>query len=223
MMRELQRHAVDSIKRHAIELSLASPRAQRKILTEYLWTEEAAETTALDRVALAPGAPAWLGKLVAAQAADEARHVALLRARLAQLGVTAMRPPPKLARAKLWWLERAVAPYLSAFAAGPAVVVLACAAQLEATGVRMFGRHLAVLEERDPDGATTAMLRSILSDERRHARSCAAATERLIQPSERALLAELREQIARVDRAFGVTLSVGFWIGVAAARIGGAS
>lgn len=210
---DLQRRAVDSIKRHALVMSLASPRAQAAILTEYLWGEEGAESSSLQQTAAA-AAPPWLGKLVTRQLADEQRHAELLRGRLAELGAQG-RPPPALARVKLWWLERACAPYKDAFAAGPIVVMVAVAAQLESTGVRVFGRHLAVLEERAADDPLAEIVRSILADERRHARSCAAAAEKLALPHERAALAELRERIATVDRAFGVTIAVGYWLLVA--------
>lgn len=208
----LQRRAVDSIKRHALSLSRSSARAQAGILTEYLWAEEGAESSALQRTAAA-SAPAWLGKLVANQLADEARHAALLRDRLGALGAAVDRPAPGIAKLKLWWLERAVAPYRCAFAAGEIVVMVAIAAQFEATGVRVFERHLGVLA---PDDPLHEMLASIVADERRHARSCAAALEKLVAPGERFLLAELRERIAGVDRALGVTIAVGFWCLVAA-------
>jgi ferritin-like protein len=229
--RDLQRLAVDTIKRHALLMSVRSPRAQAHILTEYLWTEEGAETAALHRTRTAE-TPDWLDRLAANHLADERRHAELLRERLVELGADTDRQPPSIVRVKLWALARATAPYMDQFAAGPTVVLLAIAAQLESTGVRMFGRHLDVLEEHAPDDATTRMLRSILSDERRHAKSCAKAVERLITPAETDLLAELRERIAAVDRAFGVTISVGFWLVVAsnvardrvrAVRLGGAS
>ncbi|MBA3462498.1 MAG: ferritin-like domain-containing protein [Deltaproteobacteria bacterium] len=211
---DLQRRAVDSIKRHALTMSLGSPRAQAAILTEYLWGEEGAESSALQKTA-AVAAPAWLGKLVTRQLADEQRHASLLRNRLAELGAEG-RPPPALAKAKLWWLERAVAPYAKAFSAGPIVIMLAVAAQLEATGVRVFGRHLAVLEQHAATDPLAEIVRSILADEQRHARSCAAAVEKLVHTHERAALAELRERIATVDRAFGITIAVGYWLLIAA-------
>jgi len=215
MLRDLQRRAVDRIKRHAVRMSLRSPRAQARILTEYLWTEEGAENTALHRT-FTPSTPAWVDKLVTRQLADERRHAMLLRERLAAMGAAAVRPPPALARAKLWWLERACAPYTRAFAAGPVVVLLAVAARLESTGVRVLRRHLAVLEEHAAADATTAALRSILADEQRHARSCSIAVDRLVRDDEHTALAELRERIATIDRAFGVTIAAGFWISIAA-------
>ncbi len=233
ILRELQRHAVDTIKSHALTIALGSPRAQAAILTEYLWTEEGAESTALHRVTSA--APGWVDKLVTRQLADERRHAELLRGRLSELAVDTIPPAPAVTRAKLWWIERACAPYAGAFAAGPAVVLLAVAAQFEATGVRVFRRHLAVLDAqerlsglrglsgqggaRGPSGKpdpTAVMLRSILADETRHAKSCAAAVERLVRDDERPRLATLRARVAKIDRAFGITVAVGFWVMITA-------
>lgn len=211
---DLQRRAVDEIKRHALVMSLDSPRAQAHILTEYLWSEEGAETAALHRTSTST-TPAWVDKLAANQLADEQRHAALLRERLVALGARTDRQPPGLMKAKLWWVERATAPYMNAFEAGPVVVLLAIAAQLEGTGVRMFGRHLAVLEQMRAGDPTTATLREILSDEKRHAKSCAQAVDRLVHDHERGKLEELRERIAKIDRAFGVTISAVFWLVIA--------
>ncbi|HTL38495.1 MAG TPA: ferritin-like domain-containing protein, partial [Kofleriaceae bacterium] len=184
IVRDLQRRAVDEIKRHALVLSLDSPRAQAHILTEYLWSEEGAETAALHRTST-PTTPAWIDKLAANQLADEQKHASLLRDRLTALGARTDRQPPGLMKAKLWWVERVTAPYMDAFEAGPVVVLLAIAAQLEGTGVRMFGRHLDVLEQMRADDPTTAVLREILSDEKRHAKSCAQAVDRLVRDEER--------------------------------------
>jgi hypothetical protein len=216
MMRDFQHRAVDAIKRHALTISVRSRKAHRQVLQEYLWIEEGAEAIALDRIP--PEAP-WLDKLVTRQLADETRHATLLRARLAELGLGVTRPPPSILKAKLWWLDRACEPYKRAFAAGPIVVLLAVAAQLETTGVRMFERHLGVLEELAPDDPSTAMIRSILGDERRHAKSCLSAARKLLQPGEHEKLEELREKAAQIDRAFGITISLGFWINIAATAL----
>ncbi len=214
-IRAFQRRAVDSIKRHALLLSLESPRAQAHILTEYLWAEEGAETAALHRIRAA-SAPDWVDKMLGNQLADEVRHAGLLRDRLHELGAPTNREAPSVGRVKLWWIARATESYMTAFEAGPIVVLLAVAAQLEGTGVRMFGRHLAVLEEYAADDRTTSMLRQIVADEKRHARSCANALERLVRDDERPVLDELRDTIGRIDRSFGVTISLGFWCVVAA-------
>lgn len=214
-IRALQRRAVDSIKRHALMLSLGSPRAQAHILTEYLWIEEGAETAALHRTR-SPATPEWVDRMAANHLADEDRHAQLLRDRLTELGARTDRQPPGLVKAKLWWLSRVTDPYMTAFEQGPLVVLLAIAAQLEGTGVRMFGRHLDVLEAHAADDPTTTMLREIISDEKRHAKSCSIAVDRLVRDHERATLDELRERIAEIDRAFGVTISLAFWVVIAA-------
>lgn len=207
---QVQRVAVDAIKSSALRLARNSPRAQSYILTEYLWGEEGPEQTALQRTG-AGEPPTWLAKLVAAQLEDEHRHAQMFRDRLAALGVTPKEAPP-LAKIKLWWLDRACARYLTAFEAGPIVVALAAAARFEATGVRIFARHIAVLERSGHDEALLAMLRSIVDDEHRHAKSCAAAARKLVRPDEQTLFAALDADIAKIDRAFGVTLAVRYWL-----------
>lgn len=207
---QLQRVAVDAIKAHALRLAHGSRRAQIYILTEYLWGEEGPEQAMLARGG-AGEPPAWLEKLIAAQLADEHRHARMFRERIGTLGATPREAPP-LVKAKLWWLDRACAPYYGKFAAGPVVVMLAAAARFEATGVRLFARHLGVLEADGQDAELAEMLRSIVGDERRHARSCAAAAKRLVQPSEQEDFAALSERIAVIDRAFGITLAVRYWV-----------
>ena len=159
--------------------------------------------------------PAWLGKLIAAQLADEHRHARMFRDRIGELGATPREAPP-LVRAKLWWLDRTCEPFYTKFAAGPIVVMLAAAARFEATGVRLFSRHVGVLEASGGDPELLAMLRAIVGDERRHARSCAAAAQRLVRVEEAGHFAELSERIAKIDRAFGVTLAVRYWLLLAA-------
>ena len=210
----VQRVAVDAIKAHALNLAQGSRRAQVYILTEYLWGEEGPEQAMLARTGGAEPPP-WLAKLIAAQLADEHRHARMFRDRIETLGATPREAPP-LVKAKLWWLDRACAAYYAKFAAGPIVVMLAAAARFEATGVRLFSRHVGVLEASGADRELLEMLRSIVGDERRHARSCAAAAQRLVAASEQADFAELSERIARIDRAFGITLAVRYWLLLAA-------
>jgi hypothetical protein len=207
---QLQRVAVDAIKAHALRLAQGSRRAQVYVLTEYLWGEEGPEQAMLSRGG-AGEPPPWLAKLIAAQLADEHRHAAMFRDRISALGATPREAPP-LVRAKLWWLDRACAPYYAKFEAGPIVVMLAAAARFEATGVRLFARHVGVLEKTGGDAEMIDLLRSIVSDERRHARSCAAAAKRLVRPSEQADFAALDERVATIDRAFGITLAVRYWL-----------
>lgn len=207
---QLQRVAVDTIKASALRVAQGSRRAQIYILTEYLWGEEGPEQAMLARTGDGEP-PAWLAKLIAAQLADEHRHARMIRDRLGELGVEPREAPP-LVKAKLWWLDRACAPYYAKFEAGPIVVMLAAAARFEATGVRLFARHIGVLETAGGDAGMLAMLRAILGDERRHARSCAAAAKRLVRPSEQADFAALGERVAAIDRAFGITLAVRYWL-----------
>src|SRR3569623_3641632 len=210
----VQRVAGEAIKAHALRLASGSRRAQVYILTEYLWGEEGPEQALLARTGGAE-TPAWLGKLIAAQLVDEQRHARMFRERIETLGASPREAPP-LVKAKLCWLDRACAAYYAKFAAGPIVVMLAAAAQFEATGVRLFSRLVGVLETSGADRELLALLRSIVGDERRHARGCAAAAQRLVAASEQADYAEQCARIARIERAFGITLAVRYWLLLAA-------
>lgn len=193
-----------------------SRHAETWLLAEYLWGEEAAEGAALAN-AISKRGPAWLGKLLARQLADEGRHAALIRDRLAELGWrgTVRARGGAVVRAKLWALEQLGQRAAHDFSAGEVVPLLASAASLEATGVRVFGRHLAVLEAiEEARGAldpTAHVLRTMLADERRHVSGCEGALRRLVQPDEEPALARLRARIDRVDRALGVTSAIALW------------
>ena len=64
--------------------------------------------------------------------------------------------------------------------------------------------------------AQVFLARQPIFDEKRHAKSCGAAVDRLVRDHERATLDELRDRIASIDRAFGVTISLAFWVVIAA-------
>jgi hypothetical protein len=216
----VQARLVDAIKRRAITLSLASPPSEAWLLAGYLFAEEQAEGLALTKTILSSG-PSWLARMIERQLADEARHATLLRGRLTAIGedVVPLRAGAMLG-GKMWLLERLCDASADQFASGRIVPLLACAAQLERTGVRVFARHLRVLEERGRhDDDTTAALRSILADEERHVKGCAGALARLITPEERPALVALERRIARVDRALGVSSSLVVLAIVAAQRV----
>jgi rubrerythrin len=218
---DAQAHLVDGIKRRAVEASLASPRGEAWILSAYLASEEQAEASSLARTAAA-GGPPWLARLIERQLEDEARHARLLRERLAALGAPRDEAPGReglFARGKLWLFARACRGAGARFAAGEIVPLLACALRLERTGVRMFTRHLAVLDASRRGHETAEMLRAILADERRHVRGCETALSRLVAEHERPALAALDARIARADRAFGVSSSVAMWAIVTAHRL----
>ncbi len=61
----------DATKRNTLLLTLASPRAEAKVLAEYLWTKEAAESVALEQIT--EGAPPQQIKLTPRPLRDELR------------------------------------------------------------------------------------------------------------------------------------------------------
>ena len=81
---------------------------------------------------------------------------------------------------------------------------LAVAWRMEEMGVRVFARHVEVLEGDRPDAPLLPLLRQVLGDERRHARACRRSVERLVSEHERAALASLVERIDAMERRLGV-------------------
>jgi hypothetical protein len=130
-----------------------------------------------------------------------------------------------LSRFKLAWLRRLGLRATPSFRAGACVPLLAIAFRMEAMGVRVLRRHIAVLRARPGEAAesppasrspaletrdaepppTLALLEEILVDEQAHVAACGGALERLIDASERPILDVLVARIDNVDRAFGVT------------------
>jgi rubrerythrin len=215
----VQRRVVDAIKRNAASIALHSPRANQRVVTEYLWTEEGAEAAALRHAASDSNSPEWLQKMLKNHQRDEQRHAQMFRTYLATQGVTTPASPPRWVGAKLWWLQLACQPYQQAFHAGNVVVALAVAAQFEVTGVRIFERHLEVLRARAPLSPLTDLLTTIVADEKHHAKSCATAVQRLTLPHEHQVLKELQKAVASIDRSFGISLSTMHWLHIAALRI----
>jgi hypothetical protein len=223
MWKRFQSAAVHRIKRAAVAQLHESIEGEALLLRVYLAGEEYAENDALLGRLLALG-PSWLSEGIERHLADERRHAALLRARLAALGV---RPDARLpggvdgleAR-KLRRLRALVTAHAQGFEAGERVPLLAVAARMEAMSVRIFSRHLEVLEgwER-ASGAphpTAELLRSVVQDELRHVRGCERAIERLVKPGEREALGVLGARIEAIERSGATTGAVALWgVGVA--------
>ena len=195
-----------AVKRRAIRALHRTPAGEALLLNVYLWAEEGAEATVLVD-ALAGGLPDWLVSQVERHASDEARHAALLRARLADLGaiVRAPRVDP-ISRWKLRRLRLLAERARPRFRAGIAVPLFAIAERMEAMGVRVLDRHVGVLADGDP---TRALLARIVTDERHHVRACARALAALVGPDERPALAALRRRIAAVERSFDLVGALG--------------
>ena len=158
--------------------------------------------------------PAWVDKLAANQLADEQRHAALLRDRLVALGAPDGSPAAEAHEGEAV-VDRARDRAVHERVRGGTHRRVA-RDRGAARGDRRADVRAAPRRARGAcaaDDPTTAMLREILADEKRHAKSCAdggrpAGARRASAPT----LDELREQIATIDRAFGVTISVVFWL-----------
>jgi hypothetical protein len=101
-------------------------------------------------------------------------------------------------------LHRLVVAYAPRFRTGALVPALAVAWRMEEMGVRVFQRHVDVLAKSAPAAPLLPALRSVLADERRHARACRSATARLVTAAEAPDLDRLLSKIDRIERRLGV-------------------
>ena len=222
--------ALETIKRPALRALHGSRRGEAAILRVYLEGEEHAEGAALNGP-LTERAPPWLTRWLAKHRADEARHAALLRARIHELTgdrVVATGKMDPISRWKLRRLARLATMSAPRFGAGLLVPLLAIAWRMEMMGVKVFHRHVEVLRglraqseksERGRDTATLPLLEKILRDERGHVLACERALRRLVTAPEQNDLAMLVFRIDRIERAFGVlgavvlfTMGVTLWL-----------
>jgi len=211
--------ALELVKRPALRVLHASPRGEAAILRVYLEGEEHAEQAILLSPATA-AAPEWLARWLVKHRADEARHAAMLRARITELtsrpalATGRMDPVSRWKMRRLGRIARDAAPR---FRHGLLVPVLATAWRMERMGVRVFERHAEVLKGKE--SSTLKLLQRILRDEKKHVAACEWALARLVSSHEWNDLQRLVAQIDRVERAFGVlgavvlfTLGVTLWL-----------
>jgi rubrerythrin len=196
---------LEAIKRPALRVLHLTPAGEGLIVRLYLEAEQHAERAAPWERWLASG-PRWLRAWLEQHRAEERRHAALFAAHLAALGQT--RPAARgfdwVSRRKLRALHGLIERFGPRFAAGPVVAALAVALRMEEMGVRVFNRHVEVLEQTAPAARLLPVLRAVRADERRHARACSAALRRLVLPAESADLEELLRRIDRTERRAGV-------------------
>src|SRR6185436_13376202 len=150
----LRNAALEAIKRPAIRALHGSRRGEATILRVYLEGEEHAEQAVL-LDPITETAPEWLRRWMKNHRADEARHASMLRARIVALtgkpDVVTGRMDP-VSRWKLRRIERLARASAHRFENGLLVPLLAVAWRMEAMGVRVFKRHVEVLEARARDG-----------------------------------------------------------------------
>jgi hypothetical protein len=222
---ELRDAVLERVKRPALRVLHASPAGEAAILRVYLEGEEHAERAVLlDTERLA--APDWLARWLVKHRADEARHAEMLKARIAELTGKPAMATGKMDPVSRWKMRRLEAIARRAaprFRHGLLVPLLATAWRMERMGVRVFARHVEVLEGKETP--TLPMLRKILRDEKKHVAACEWALARLVSSQEWNDLQRLVLQIDRVERAFGVlgavilfTMGALLWLGSSTSR-----
>ena len=206
-MTRLRDRLLEATKRPALRLLHRTSRGEALIVRLYLEAEQHAEEAAPWEPMLG-SAPAWLRTWLDHHRAEERRHAALFAARLAELtgprAREARRGFDRLSRRKLRALHRLVIAFAPRFQAGALVPALAVAWRMEEMGVRVFQRHAEVLAGSAPAAPLLPVMRTVLADERRHARACRHATARLVADAERPELESLLAKIDDIERRLGV-------------------
>jgi hypothetical protein len=204
---------LEATKRPALRLLHRTRDGEALLVRLYLEAELHAEQAAPWQPMLA-SAPRWLAAWLDHHRADERRHAALFARRLHDL--TGDAPDASagfdpISRRKLMALHRLVLRFAPEFEAGAVVPALAIAWRMEEMGVRVFTRHVDVLAGDRPDAPLLPLLRTVLADERRHARACRRSVERLVAAHEQATLASLVEKIDVIERRLGVLGALVLW------------
>lgn len=203
---------LEATKRPALRLLHRTRHGEALLVRLYLEAERQAEQAAPWEPMLA-SAPRWLAAWLDRHRAEERRHAELFARRLDELTGTshasddrpdAGRGFDAVSRRKLAALHRLVVGFAPRFGAGALVPALAIAWRMEEMGVRVFARHVDVLSADRPNAPLLPLLEQVLVDERRHARACRRAVERLVRPDEAAALASLIERVDGIERRLGV-------------------
>jgi hypothetical protein len=200
---------LEATKRPALRLLHRTRPGEVALVRLYLEAERHAERAAPWQRMLRP-APRWLHRWLDRHRDEERRHAALFAERLRALGGDdsgdgdGSRGFDAISRGKLRALHRLIEASAPRFVAGTVVPALAVAWRMEVMGARVFARHVDVLEQARPDATLLPVLREVLADERRHARACRAALDRLLADGEQPALSALVARIDRIERRLGV-------------------
>jgi rubrerythrin len=201
---------LEAVKRPAISTLHRSSRGERLILRMYLEGEEHAEHAVLLDAQRTP-MPRWLEKWLEHHQADEARHASLLRTRLRELtgeDVETTGHMDPVSRWKTRRLLRLANEWAARFEQGHVVPLLAVAWRMERMAVRVFERHIDVLERGGSTSPTLDLLRELLADEKRHAAAMQRSLIRLTTVPEWDDVQLLVARIDGVERSFGITGAV---------------
>lgn len=202
---------LEAVKRPAISNLHRSARGEALLLRMYLEAEEQEEQAVL-LDASAAEMPSWLAKWLELHRADEQRHAALLRARLRQVmggDVDATGRLDPVSRWKMRRLFRLADERATRFEQGLVVPLLAITWRMERMAVRVFERHIDVLEREGSTSPTFDLLRQLVKDEKRHAVAMDRSLRRLVTPDESNDLHLLVTKIDGIERAFGISGAVG--------------
>lgn len=211
---ELKCHWVDKIKSAALANFQRTPSGEIIILKLYLRAEELAASSgsfSLDSILM--NAPEWLCKEMEIHEKEEARHVRIFEKRIESISQSDGEVPLYLfSERKIIKFHSLARKFENRFEFGMIVPALVVALILENLGVRIFKRHLRVLNRIATKSPTVSLLSAVIKDEKRHIRGFLKSLRKLVKPSEYRDYRRLRDEAFSLEHKGGLTSAVTMFV-----------
>ncbi len=205
---------VDKIKSIALTNFHRSRGGEVLVLKLYLKSEELAASNgyfSLDEILT--NTPEWLQIEMRRHEKEEQGHVRILENRINSMAAAERNIPLYfLSNSKIKKFHLLAKEYETKFASGLIVPALVVGLILENLGVRIFKRHMRVLQKIDSKSTTYSLLASLIKDEKRHMRGFLKSLRKLIKPNEFQDYRELRKRALLLDQKGGLRSAIGMFI-----------
>jgi hypothetical protein len=205
---------VDKIKRIALANFHRSKWGEVLILKLYLKSEELAASNgyfSLDEILT--NSPDWLQIEMRRHEKEEQGHVRALENRISSMAAVERNIPLYfLSNSKIKKFHLLAKEYENKFASGLIVPALVVGLILENLGVRIFKRHMRVLQRIDSKSPTYLLLASLIKDEKRHMQGFLKSLRKLIQPNEFQDYRALRKRALSLDQKGGLRSAIGMLV-----------
>ncbi len=202
---------VDKIKRVALANFHKSKWGEVLILKLYLKSEELAASNgyfSLDEILA--HSPEWLQVEMRRHEKEEQGHVRALENRISNMAAAERDIPLYFfSNSKIKKFHLLAKEYENKFEVGLIVPALVVGLILENLGVRIFKRHIRVLQEIDGKSPTYLLLASLIKDEKRHMQGFLKSLRKLIKPNEFKDYRELRKRALFLDQKGGLRSAIG--------------
>lgn len=207
---ELRCFMVDRIKSAALANFQKSPWGELLVLKLYLKAEElAASNASFSFDEILKNAPDWLRKELRIHEKEEASHVRIFETRIRQILTSDHEIPLYFfSNRKVEKFHSLVLKFENRFTSGTTIPALVVALILENMGVRIFKRHLKVLNRIGSESPTASLLTTIIRDEKRHVRGFIQSLRRLVKPSEYRDYKRLRKEALALEHKGGLNSAI---------------